>query len=64
MVYETLEKFTKINLNGISDVELTKWIRNNVDTNHGKLNLSASYAVVKLIRESYRLGEIRGKSVK
>lgn len=61
---EVVEKFRRINFTKISDVQLTKWIREATSESYGRLSLMQSLCATKLIREAYRLGEIRGKSVK
>lgn len=56
------EKFNVINFTQMDDVALAKWLRANVKKN--TISLYDTLAIVKVIRQAYKLGEVRGKSIK
>jgi len=53
------EKFSKISILNISNIELVRWIRKETGMGYAE-----SMLIAKLVKESYRLGEIRGKALK
>ena len=62
-VYEIVESFRKISLLNITDVQLTKWIRDTFTEPSDYFSLKHSMYVMRLIREAYRLGTIRRQSI-
>ncbi len=57
------ENFEKLNFVQMSRVSLTKWLRDNSEYRGTRLGLREAMEVERLIREAYRLGEIRGKTL-
>lgn len=57
------ENFEKLNFTQMSRVSLTKWLRDHSEYRGSRLSLMEAMEVERLIREAYRLGEIRGKTV-
>ena len=48
----------------MTDVSLAKWLRAQAMGSHYHLTLAQALSVVKVIRQVYKLGEIRGKALK
>lgn len=60
------EKFEFLNFTNMPVVSLTKWIRDNSASypHYEKMSLRHSMEVAKMLKEVYRLGEIRGRALK
>lgn len=61
---EIAETIKHVDIEKISDINLTKMIRRVSEEAKRPLGLSQSLMVCRAIKEAYRLGVIRGKVVK
>ena len=61
-----LEAFGKINFTSMNDIEVARWMRDVLFTRpkcYSRVNISDALLISKLLKEAYRLGEIRGRTV-
>lgn len=55
-----VEMFSKINFADMDNISISKWLRANMKD----LSIKNSFIISKLLKESYRMGEIRGEILK